>query len=92
MELNQLINLTSAGTKSISSKISEISNEITKETQPQNVLEQFSNILNNDESIIILIFATLIFIALSFMKIRLSKWMAIILLFCYFSYIFRILL
>ena len=51
-----------------------------------------ANILNNDESIIILIFATLIFISLSFMKIKLSKWMAIILLFCYFSYIFRILL
>ena len=51
-----------------------------------------ANILYNDESIIILIFATLIFIALSFMKIKLSKWMAIILLFCYFSYIFRILL
>ena len=51
-----------------------------------------ANILNNDESIIILVFATLIFIALSFMKIKLSKWMAIILLFCYFSYIFRILL
>ena len=51
-----------------------------------------ANILYNDESIIILIFATLIFIVLSFMKIKLSKWMAIILLFCYFSYIFRILL
>ena len=46
--VNQLINLTTAGTKSISSKISEISNEITKETKPQNVLEQFSNILNDD--------------------------------------------
>ena len=46
--VNQLINLTSAGTKDISSKISQISEEITKETKPQNVFEQVSNILNND--------------------------------------------
>ncbi len=46
--VNQLINLTSAGTKDISSKISQISQEITKETKPQNVFEQVSNILNND--------------------------------------------
>ncbi len=46
--VSQLISLTSAGTKDISAKISEISDEITKETKPQNVLEQFSNILNNE--------------------------------------------